>query len=80
MSVSNAIFYPQTPQGGLFNPSVLISPPRLRVAATAEQGLGDLGVDIAMGRFEKVNASRFKIIDYIYFSLKINLQTLLLER
>ena len=38
-------FTPKPPKGGFLTLWFSVSPPRLRVAATAEQGLGDLGVD-----------------------------------
>jgi hypothetical protein len=44
--MSQKLIYPQPPKGGLIKRCLSISPPRLRVAATAEQGLGDLGVDL----------------------------------
>jgi hypothetical protein len=43
-AASRAVFFTQTPQVGLFKGNGSKVPLRFRVAASAEQGLGDLGV------------------------------------
>jgi hypothetical protein len=59
MGVSQAMIYPQTPQGGLFNPLVLNKSP-----------LGDLGVDIEIGAYEEAPIYLFKQIRITFLLLQ----------
>jgi hypothetical protein len=56
-AVSKVNFYPQAPQGGMCNILIFRQVPlRLRVAASAEQSQGDLGVIIKERTFETASS------------------------